>query len=104
MKVVKKLIAASVAMLLLVVPAAAQEGVSPQGILAIGKMTGACGIMNSMIQVQESTRMEGGEAFLLRFWEVEAARLGMSLEELSGKCNQSISAYDALWSAAESME
>ncbi|MFC4729501.1 hypothetical protein [Coralloluteibacterium thermophilus] len=57
--------------------------------------------MDSMIQLQKTTRMEGGEAFVLRFWEVEAARLGMSVAQLSEQCNQSLSAYDTLWRLSE---
>lgn len=53
--------------------------------------------------VPEEHPMNDGEAFVLRFSEVEAARLGMSVQQLSDKCNQSVSAYDKLWSAAESM-
>lgn len=81
-------------------PASAE--LSAQGILAISKMSGACGILDSMINFQKTTRMEGGEAFVLRFWEVEAARLGMSVQQLSQQCNQSVSAYDKLWKAAGS--
>ena len=90
------------AALLLATPVSAEEYLSPQGILAVGKMTGACGILDSMIQFQKTTRLEGGEAFVLRFWEVEAARLGMSVQELSTQCNQSVAAYEKLWSAAGS--
>jgi hypothetical protein len=36
---------------------------------------------------------------LSRFWAVEAARLGMSVEQLSDRCNRSISTYDRLWNA-----
>lgn len=63
-------------------------------------MTGACGILDSMVQFQKTTRMDGGDAFVLRFWQVEATRLGMSVEQLSEQCNQSVSAYDKLWNAA----
>jgi len=103
MQIAKKLIVTCAVALVLSMPASAQGDLSPQGILAIGKMAGACGILDSMIQFQKSTRMNDGEAFVLRFWEVEAARLGMSVQQLSDKCNQSVSAYDKLWSAAESM-
>lgn len=81
-------------------PASAQSELTAQGILATGKMAGACGILDSMINFQKATQMEGGNAFVLRFWEVEAARLGMSVEQLSSRCNQAVSAYDKLWKAA----
>lgn len=85
----------------LALPAPAQDDVSARGFLAVAKMAGACGILDSMIQFQASTRMEGGEAFVLRFWEVEAARLGKSLPQLSETCNDAVGTYDRLWSAME---
>lgn len=103
MRAARKYVAAGAFALVFVSPATAQADLTPQGILALGKMAGACGILNSMIQFQSTTRMEGGEAFVLRFWEVEAARLGVSVQGLSDTCNQSVSAYDKLWEAAESM-
>ena len=78
-------------------------GLTGAGILAIGKMAGACGTLDSLIHFQKATRMEGGDAFVLRFWEVEAARLGMSVQDLSSKCDQSVSSYDRLWEVAEGM-
>jgi hypothetical protein len=56
---------------------------------------------DSMIQLQKTTKMPGGDDFVVRFWSVEAARLGMSVEQLSQKCSESIAAYDRLWDAAE---
>ncbi len=103
MKAASKFIVVAATSLALGMPASAQDDLSAQGILAIGKMTGACGIMDSMIQFQKTTRMEGGEAFVLRLWEVEAARLGMSVQQLSEQCNKSVSAYDTLWSTAEAL-
>lgn len=101
MQKTKKLFAASTVLFTLAMPVSAQDDLSPQGILAIAKIAGACGILDSMIGFQKTTRMDGGEAFVLRFWEVEAARLGMSVQQLSDKCNQSVSAYDKLWKASE---
>lgn len=60
MKAASKFIAVVATSLALGMPASAQDDLSAQGILAIGKMTGACGIMDSMIQFQKTTRMEGG--------------------------------------------
>jgi hypothetical protein len=59
-------------------PSVAQNELSSQGILAIAKMAGACGILDSMIQMQKTTKMPGGDEFVTRFWSVEAARLGMN--------------------------
>lgn len=82
------------------VPASAQDDTSTQGILAAAKMSGACGILDLLIQFQKSTLMEGGDEFVSRFWSVEAARLGMSVEQLSSTCDQSIFFYKQLWDAA----
>lgn len=99
MKTVRFVFASSALALALAVPASAQNELSGQGTLAVGKMAGACGILDSMIQFQKTTRMEGGDEFVTRFWSVEAARLGMSVEQLSAKCDQSVSAYGKLWDA-----
>jgi len=82
-------------------PAAAQTELSAQGVLATAKFAGACGILDSMITFQKTTRMPGGDEFVARFWAVEATRLGLSVKDMSGRCDQSIIAYDKLWKAAE---
>lgn len=75
-----------------------------QGILAIAKMTGACGIMDSMIHLQKTTQLEGGDEFVTRFWKFEAARQGKTVEELSETCNMSVAAYNKLWEITEEVQ
>ena len=79
----------------------AADSLAPQHLLATAKMAGACGILDSMIQLQSTTKLSGGEEFVARFWSVEAARLGMTVAQLSETCTKSIKAYDQLWKAAE---
>jgi hypothetical protein len=50
--------------------------------------------------MQKTTKMPGGDEFVVRFWSVEAARLGMTVEQLSQRCNESVAAYGTLWDAA----
>ncbi len=78
----------------------AQESLSVREILAIAKIAGACGILNSQIHFQESTKLDGGELFVTRFWTTEAARLGKTVQEHSAHCDQAITAYDKMWQAA----
>ncbi len=85
-------------------PAQAEETATSQGILALSKMTGACGILDSMIDFQSNTKMSGGNEFVARFWAVEAARLGYSVQELSDVCDRSITIYDRLWKDFENFE
>lgn len=101
MTFLKKLFVVHFIALFLISNVFSQENISTQDVLAIGKMTGACGILDSMIQFQKTTRMPGGEEFVLRLWEVEAARLGMSVPQLSAQCDQSIIAYGKLWDVSE---
>ena len=103
MKKIKVLIVALSLLPVFYLPAFAQEELTMQGILSIGKFAGACGILDSMINFQKTTKMEGGDAYVVRFWEVEAARLGLSVEQLSNKCNQSVSAYDKMWKIADNL-
>ena len=98
----RRTLAASVAVALLMpLLSTAQDELSSQGILSVAKMAGACGILDSMIQMQKTTKMPGGDEFVVRFWSVEAARLGMTVEQLSQQCDESIAAYGRLWDAAE---
>lgn len=82
-------------------PANAEENIDPQGILAIAKIAGACGIMDEMIDFQKKTQLEGGNEFVTRFWHAESARRGMTVEETSEQCNQAIVTYDKLWTSMD---
>jgi hypothetical protein len=89
------------ALLAVMTQVSADDGLTPQGLLALGKYTGACGILTSIVNFQTATDLPGGDEFVTRFWSVEAARLGVSVEELAGRCAKSISAYDKLWEATK---
>ena len=73
---------------------------SMQGILSIAKMAGACGILQQTSAFQATTKLEGGDEFVQRFWTTEAARLGKTPDEYIASCNEAISAYEKLWQAA----
>lgn len=83
---------------------AQDEGISVQGMLATSKIAGACGILDSLIQFQSTTKMQGGNEFVTRFWAVEAARQGLTVEQLAERCNQAISVYDKFWNIAGKMD
>ena len=78
----------------------AQGDQSTQTALATAKMAGACGILDQMIHFQKTTRIEGGDLFVTRFWETEAARLGMDVQGLSNLCDKSILTYESLFQTA----
>lgn len=65
-------------------------------VLAVAKMAGACGILDQMVHFQGTTKLDGGNLFVTRFWATEAARLGMSTTELSETCDQAIRTYEQL--------
>lgn len=93
-------------MLLIALPLAslqvhAKESASGQEVLATAKIAGACGILDSMIHFQKTTKMTGGDEFVSRFWEVEAARLGMSVQKMSDQCDGAVTLYDKLWKSME---
>lgn len=73
------------------------EKLSGQEVLSTAKIAGACGILDSMIHLQKTTKMEGGNEFVTRFWAVEAARLGISVQQMSKQCDDAITLYDKLW-------
>ena len=62
-------------------------------ILAVGKMSGACGIFKLQIEFQENILMPGGIEFIERFWTTEAARLGVSLQDYAKQCGEYVEAY-----------
>jgi len=82
-------------------PLRAADKLSPQAVLAVAKMAGACGILDSLIQQQKSTKLPGGNEFVARFWSAEATQLGYSVQQLSDICSKSVAAYDRLWAAVE---
>ncbi|HEX9812174.1 MAG TPA: hypothetical protein VGA88_08825 [Burkholderiales bacterium] len=79
----------------------AKDALSGQEVLATAKIAGACGILDSMIQFQKTTKMEGGDEFVTRFWTLESARLGLSVKQMSERCNGAITLYDKLWKSME---
>jgi len=93
------------AALFLITPTVATtQEMSMEQILAISKIAGACGSMNQMINFQTQTKLEGGDKFVVRFWETESARLGNTLEQMSSQCDNALNIYDNLYKAATSKE
>ncbi len=101
MQIHKLSLLACAALFAVTAPVTAQNPLSAQAKLATAKFAGACGILDSMINVQKATGIPGGDDFVTRFWAVEAARLGLSVKSLSDRCDQSIIAYEKLWKASE---
>ena len=79
----------------------AKDELSMQGILSVAKMTGACGILQSMSAFQASTLLKGGDQFIERFWSTEAARLEKTPAQYIKDCQASINAYEKMWKLAE---
>ena len=84
-------------------PAHSQDN-DVMGILAAAKMTGLCGMLDQLIDFQVKTQFDCGNAFVARVWAMEAARLGMTAQELSDTCNKSTELYNSVWQAAEESE
>jgi len=83
------------------VPVRAADGaLGTSDVLALSKMTGVCGVMQQMAAFQSSTKMPGGDEFIIRFWTAEFARLGKTQGQFISECESSISVYDKLWAAA----
>lgn len=82
---------------------AANDGEDLQVILAISKTAGVCGVMQQMAAFQSTTKMPGGDDFVLRFWTTEFARLGKSQEQFFRECEFAIARYDAYWKAFDSV-
>lgn len=76
--------------------ALAEEELTAQGIMAISKMTGMCGVMDSMVHFQNTTKLAGGDDFVARYWHAEAARLGLTVKQLSDHCDEVMQKYGDL--------
>ncbi|OUR70774.1 hypothetical protein A9Q78_11785 [Methylophaga sp. 41_12_T18] len=63
--------------------------------MVTAKATGMCGVFSQMARFQESTKMPGGDEFIVRFLNTEAARLGYSLEEFMAACPTVTKNYNA---------
>lgn len=100
MKLLTKITIAAVAITFSISCWAKDDGVSVQSMLATAKIAGACGILDSLVDFQKTTKMTGGDDFVERFWSVEAARQGLSVQQLSDRCNKAISAYGTFWNLA----
>lgn len=82
----------------------AKDELSMQGILSVAKMTGACGILQAQSAFQASTKLEGGDKFIERFWHTEAARLGKTPDQYITDCQSSINAYEKMWKLSDQSE
>ena len=65
------------------------------GMMVVAKATGMCGVFSQLVRFQETTKMKGGDEFIMRFLNTEAARLGHTLDSLIGQCPDVVSKYKA---------
>lgn len=78
--------------------------ISLEAFLVVGKASGACGILTQQLQFQETTQLDGGNTFVVRFWTTEAARLGMTLKQYMEHCTTTLSSYAKLLEMADSVQ
>ena len=86
--------------LLLLVPALANAEESDKeagdqlvSMMVVAKATGMCGVLSQLVRFQETTKMKGGDEFVMRFLNTEAARLGHTVESYIGQCPSVIEKY-----------
>jgi len=63
-------------------------------LMVTAKATGMCGVFGQMARFQASTKMPGGDEFILRFLNTEAARLGHDAASFMEQCPIVIQRYD----------
>ncbi len=80
-------------MILIGVNAQANEDDQVVGLLIAAKFTGVCGIFKQLSEFQGSTKMPGGDDFIVRFVNTEMARMGTTLPEFATQCASSIKQY-----------
>jgi hypothetical protein len=72
-----------------------------RAMLVNAKIAGMCGAIKQMAAFQEATQMPGGNDFLVRFINTEAARLGKDLRAFMQDCvgiTKRHGQYMKLWS------
>jgi hypothetical protein len=77
------------------------KALSLQKIMAMAKIAGACGILDQQIAFQKTTRLDGGENFITRFWLAESARLALPFDDFVKVCQNAISDYDRIFKTIE---
>jgi hypothetical protein len=81
------------------IPAHAQQEVSPQAVLMVANVAGECDVLFYMVEFQKKNNINGGNEYVAKFWSDEAARLGMTVEQMSARCSESAAAYNKLWTS-----
>lgn len=81
-----------------------EKNASPQDLMIVSKVAGMCGTLRQMAIFQESTKMPGGDEFVVRFLHTEMARLGWTEETFFKNCEGSASTYDLYMNGFEQME
>ena len=71
-------------------------------LMSLGKLTGNCGIFRAQVVFQEETVLDNGDEFLSRYWTMEAARLGKTLEEYVQYCLTYMNEYTEQYELIES--
>jgi hypothetical protein len=61
--------------------------------MVVAKATGMCGVLSQLVRFQETTKMKGGDEFVMRFLNTEAARLGHTVESYIGQCPDIVEKY-----------
>jgi hypothetical protein len=63
--------------------------------MVVAKATGMCGVLSQLVSFQQTTKMSGGDDFVVRFLNTEAARLGHTMESLIGQCPSVVEKYNS---------
>ena len=63
--------------------------------MIVAKATGMCGTFSQMANFQQTTKMKGGDEFVVRFITTEATRLGYTLESFMAQCPDLVEKYSA---------
>ena len=72
----------------------ANENDAVKSMLIAAKATGMCGTFAQLTRFQESTQMPGGDEFIVRFLNTEAARLGKTLPQFMEECQVVVEIYN----------
>ena len=88
------------AFLLCAITSAQADGVSPQGALMVANVAGECDVLYSMVEFQKKNNINGGQEYVAKFWASEAAKMNLTVDQLSARCEKTAAAYDKLYNSS----
>ena len=88
---------------LTITPAIAADKPPLKELLTVANLAGSCEAMEKMVEVQQEIQLPDGVEFVARFWQIRAAELGISVGQLTQRCEAINKRYDQIQEELEAI-